>query len=498
MADNARKHVLAIDQGTTSSRCIIFDEAAKPIAMHQLEFELVYPQPGWVEIDPEDIWSTQFDSMAVALERSGLSAADIACAGITNQRETTIVWDKETGEPVYNAIVWQCRRTTDYIEALDEDTCKMIHSKTGLIPDPYFSATKIAWILDNVEGARERAERGELLFGTVDSWLIWRLTCGKVHATDRTNASRTMLYNIRTLEWDSELLELFNVPACMLPEVHPSACDYGAIDASLFGGEIEIMAAVGDQQSALFGQCCFDAGQAKVTYGTGCFMLMNTGTFAVMSRNGLLTTLAATVGDEVQYALEGSVFVAGALVGWLCDNLGILDTPAESSSIAYEIGTTDGVYIVPAFTGLGTPYWDPNARGAIYGLTRGTTSKHLIRAALESLAFQGYDILRTMREEAGTMLKGIRVDGGVSKNDFLLQFQADILEVAVLRPSITELTALGAAFLSGLQAGVWSGRDELESLVDIDRVFEPEIDPDKLQRRLAGWKDAVERTMSHQ
>ena len=489
-------YVMAIDSGTTSSRCILFDHGGKSVQVAQKGFRQIYPQAGWVEQDPMEILASQAGVMAEVQVAAGISSGDIVCAGITNQRETTVVWDRKTGEPVYNAIVWQCRRTAGDVERIvAEGHGLMIKEKTGLIPDAYFSATKIAWILDNVEGARERAEAGELLFGTIDTWLVWNLTGGAVHATDHTNASRTMLFNIHTLEWDDELLELFRIPRSMLPEVRPSSASYGYVTIDGVNTGIEICGVAGDQQSALFGQCCFGAGQAKNTYGTGCFLLMNTGTEAQRSESGLLTTMAASHDGTPRYALEGSVFIAGALMEWVCKDLGLLDDVTKSSDLAMSIESTEDVYIVPAFTGLGTPYWDPHARGAIYGLTRGTTKAHIMRAALEALAFQVYDILKTMEADAGVSLDGLKVDGKASLNDFMLQFQSDILGTDIVRPGDTETTALGAAYLAGLYKGFWVGLEELEANMTVDRVFTPGPEAaGKNEARIAGWKDAVERT----
>lgn len=490
-------YVMAIDSGTTSSRCILFDRRGRAVQMAQKPFPQIYPHPGWVEQDPMDILTSQVGVIAEAVVGAGVSPDDIFCAGITNQRETTIVWDRNTGEPVYNAIVWQCSRTADYVERLEQEGyTKLIQEKTGLIPDPYFSATKIQWILDNVEGARERADAGDLLFGTVDTWLIWNLTSREVHATDYTNASRTMLFNIHTLEWDEELLKIFGIPKSMLPEVRPSSGSFGHISIESLRGDIEITGVAGDQQSALFGQCCFEPGQAKCTYGTGCFLLMNTGNVAQTSENGLLTTIAASADGKVQYALEGSVFIAGALITWLVEDLQILDDPASSSDVAQSVDSTDGVYIVPAFAGLGTPYWDPYARGAIYGLTRGTKRAHIVRASLEALAFQVYDILQTMELDSGVKLEDLKVDGKASQNDFMMQFQSDILDAAITRPDNTETTAAGAAYLAGLARGVWESTDEISRNYSVEKVFHPVTGSEKNASRIAGWKDAVSRTMS--
>ncbi len=490
-------YVMAIDSGTTSSRCILFDKQGKVVEMAQKPFAQIYPHPGWVEQDPVEILTSQVGVMAEAVVGAGASPDQVLCAGITNQRETTIVWDKHTGEPVYNAIVWQCRRTADIVDRLVADGwSEAIHRKTGLIPDPYFSATKVQWILDNVDGARERAESGDLLFGTVDTWLIWNLTGRRVHATDYTNASRTMLFNIHTLEWDAELLELFDIPRSMLPEVRPSSGEFGRITIESLPWDVPITGGAGDQQAALFGQCCLEPGQAKSTYGTGCFLLMNTGSEARVSENGLLTTIAATAGGDVQYALEGSVFIAGALVSWLVEDLGILEDAQSSSDVAQSVESSDGVYVVPAFAGLGTPYWDPHAKGAIYGLTRGTSRAHIVRASLEALAFQVYDILQTMSLDSGVKLKDLKVDGKACLNDFMMQFQSDILDTRIVRPSNTETTAAGAAYLAGLAHGVWGGLDEIRATYTVDREFDPIADEAKNAERIAGWKDAIRRTMT--
>lgn len=489
------KYIMALDQGTTSSRAILFDEHQNIVNMAQKEFTQHYPKAGWVEHDPLEIYASQYGVLIEVLARSGLDAGEIAGIGITNQRETTIVWDKATGRPVYNAIVWQCRRTSDFCTELEKQGhAEMIREKTGLRIDAYFSATKIRWILDHVEGAQERAERGELLFGTVDTWLIWKLTNGAAHVTDVTNASRTMLFNIHTLEWDGDICALLGIPMCMLPKVCDSSMVYGK--ASIGGAEIPIAGAAGDQQAALFGQRCWEPGDAKNTYGTGCFLLMNTGTEACASRHGLVTTIAAVAPEagEVHYALEGSVFMAGALMQWLRDELGILQNVADSSAIAASVPDTEGVYVVPAFTGLGAPWWDADARGAIYGLTRGAGRAHIVRASLEALAFQTCDLLRAMEEDAGVTLRQLNVDGGASANEFLMQFQSDVLGLPVRRPADAEATALGAAYLAGLTTGFWKGLGELRDLARGEEVFAPAGADEWRERLLAGWHEAVERT----
>lgn len=487
-----KKYIMALDQGTTSSRCILFDKKGTMCSVAQREFTQIYPQAGWVEHDPMEIWSSQLSVAVEALGKIGATVEEVAAIGITNQRETTIVWDRETGKPVCNAIVWQCRRTAERIEELiASGQEQMIREKTGLIPDAYFSGSKIEWILEHVEGARERAERGELLFGTVDTWLIYNLTKGKVFVTDYTNASRTMLFNIHTLSWDEDILNLFHIPRCMLPEVKPSSCIYGYTDEKLIGGSIPIAGAAGDQQAALFGQCCFEEGDVKNTYGTGCFLLMNTGARAMQSANGLLTTIAASVGDEMQYALEGSVFVAGAAVQWLRDELSLIRTAAETEKISGEVEDTNGVYVVPAFTGMGAPYWNPYARGMIVGLTRGAGRAHLIRATLESLAYQTMEVLQAMEKDAGLPIQKLRVDGGASSNQFLMQFQADILGKAVIRPGCIETTALGAAYLAGIAVGFWSGKEEIRRNWEAERVFEPAMNAAVRKERIKGWNRAV-------
>ncbi len=492
-----RKYIMALDQGTTSSRCILFDKEGAICSMAQKEFTQIYPQPGWVEHNPREIWSSQMAVVTEAMANIGVSAQDIAGIGITNQRETTIVWDKKTGEPVYHAIVWQCRRTAEVIDALKAQGYeKMIREKTGLIPDAYFSASKIAWILDNVEGVRARAEAGELLFGTVDTWLIWNLTKGAVHVTDYTNASRTMLFNIHDLCWDKELLALFKIPAGMMPEVKPSSCVYGKTMAEIPGVGIPIAGAAGDQQSALFGQCCFEPGQVKNTYGTGCFLLMNTGEKAISSGHGLLTTIAASVGGKVEYALEGSVFVAGAAIQWLRDSMRMIRESGQSEKYAAGVADTNGVYIVPAFAGMGAPYWNPYARGTVVGITRGCEKEHFIRAALESVAYQTADVLQAMEEDAGMPLQELKVDGGASANQFLMQFQADIIGQTVHRPSCIETTALGAAYLAGLAVGYWKDREEICANWKLDRTFEASMEEEKRAKLLKGWKRAVRCALS--
>lgn len=486
------KYIMAMDQGTTSSRCILFDKAGNICSSAQKEFAQYYPKPGWVEHDPHEIWSSQ---MAVAIEamgKIGADAGDIAAIGITNQRETTIVWDKKTGNPVYPAIVWQCRRTSDMIEELKQDGfADKIREKTGLIPDAYFSATKIKWILDYVDGAREAVERGDLLFGTVDTWLIWKLTKGQVHVTDYTNASRTMLFDIYKRQWDEEILEYFNIPKSMLPEVKSSSCIYGYTNENLIGGSIPISGAAGDQQSALFGQCCFRAGDVKNTYGTGCFLLMHTGKQAVRSEHGLLTTIAVNPDGTPGYALEGSVFVAGAAIQWLRDEMQILNSAPESELYCLSVPDTNGVYVVPAFTGLGAPYWDQYARGAVLGLTRGAGKAHLIRATVESLAYQVTDVIHAMEKDSGMKLSSLRVDGGASANNFLMQFQSDLLDVQVVRPSCIETTALGAAYLAGLAAGFWKDAEEIRQNWKQEREFSPSVEPKKREDLLKGWQKAV-------
>ena len=494
------KYIVALDQGTTSSRSMLIDAQGNAVGSVQREFPQIYPQPGWVDHDPKDIVATQLGTFTELLTQYNVTPDEIAAIGITNQRETTIIWDRKTGEPIANAIVWQCRRTADVIKEIcgdDQEVFDEIISRTGLRPDPYFSASKAKWLLDNVEGARERAEAGELCFGTVDTWILWNLTNGRVHATDTTNASRTMLYNIHTCEWDPYLLDLFEIPASMMPEVMPSASNFGATANPNLPQGIPICGIAGDQQSALFGQCCFEPGQAKNTYGTGCFFLMNTGTDAPVSHNNLVTTIAASApGEPTKYALEGSVFVAGALIQWLRDELGIIKTAAETEEMAQSVPDTGGVYIVPAFTGLGAPYWDSDARGLICGLTRGTNRNHIARAALEALAYQMSDLAVAMEADAGAAMAELNVDGGAAANNFMMQFQADILGCKVRRPANTETTALGAAFLAGLACGFWKSTDDLKALRGNDTIFNPEMSKEEADALLAGWKRAVERTRS--
>lgn len=486
------QYIMSLDQGTTSSRCILFDKKSNILSMAQREFTQIYPRPGYVEHNPMEIWSSQLGVAIEAMAMVNAKPEQIAGIGITNQRETTIVWDKKTGEPVYNAIVWQCRRTADRIDKLKKDGMEdVVIEKTGLVPDAYFSATKIAWILDNVEGAREKAEKGELLFGTVDTWLIWNLTKGKVHVTDYTNASRTMLYDIHALKWDEELLEYFNIPDCMLPTVRPSSYIYGYTDPLVLGGQIPIAGAAGDQQSALFGQCCFEEGDVKNTYGTGCFLLMNTGEKPIRSRNGLVTTIAATPEGEINYALEGSVFVAGASIQWLRDGMRMFKEAKQSEEYAVDVTDTTGVYVVPAFAGLGAPYWNQYARGSVFGITRGCQKEHFIRATLESIAYQTYDVIKAMEEDAGVKLTNLKVDGGASANNFLMQFQSDILDATVDRPSCIETTALGAAYLAGLATGYFKDKEEIKINWQLGRAFKPAIEKEKRKELLKGWKKAV-------
>lgn len=487
-----KKYVMALDQGTTSSRCILFDRKGRICSIAQKEFAQYYPQPGWVEHNPLEIWSSQLSVAVEAMGQIGADIEEIAAIGITNQRETTICFSKKTGKPVYPAIVWQCRRTADMIDRMKEDGFdQVIRKRTGLVPDAYFSGTKIKWILDNVEGAREMADRGELLFGTVDTWLIWNLTKGKVFVTDYTNASRTMLFDIYKKEWDEEILSYLGIPKSMLPEVKPSSCVYGLSDETVIGGEIPIAGAAGDQQAALFGQCCFDAGEAKNTYGTGCFLLMNTGETPISSSNGLLTTIAASREGETRYALEGSVFVAGAAIQWLRDELRMIKTAAQSEEYAKAVEDTAGVYVVPAFTGLGAPYWNPYARGIVTGLTRGASKEHFIRATLESLAYQTEEVIEAMEKDAGMPLASLRVDGGASANNFLMQFQADILAKNVLRPECIETTALGAAYLAGLAVGFWRDETDIRENWALANTFVPGMEEETRKERLKGWKRAV-------
>ena len=489
------KYVMALDAGTTSSRCILFNKEGKMISVAQKEFTQHFPQPGWVEHDANEIWSTQLGVAVEAMVKAGASAKDIAAIGITNQRETTIVWDKKTGEPVCNAIVWQCRRTSEYCDTLKEKgLVETFRQKTGLVIDAYFSGTKLKWILDNVPGVRERAENEELLFGTVETWLIWKLTKGRVHVTDYSNASRTMLFNINTLEWDEEILAELNIPKCMLPVAKPSSCVYGETDPQFFGGPIAIGGAAGDQQAALFGQTCFNPGEAKNTYGTGCFMLMNTGEKPVFSNNGLVTTIAWGLDGKVEYALEGSIFVAGAAIQWLRDELRIIERASDSEELAQRVPDTNGCYVVPAFTGLGAPHWDQYARGAIVGLTRGVNRYHIIRATLDSLCYQTNDVLRAMEADSGIRLAALKVDGGASANNDLMQTQSDIIGAPVNRPGCVETTAMGAAYLAGLAVGYWKDKEEVRKNWAIDKTFLPAIDDAKRGEMVAGWGKAVKRS----
>lgn len=490
------KYILAFDQGTTSSRCILFNESGLIVSKAQKAFRQIYPKAGWVEHDPMEIWMTELTAAREAIASAGVTAHEISAIGITNQRETTIVWDKNTGKPVYNAIVWQCRRTAPICDELKTMGLeRMVREKTGLIIDPYFSGTKIRWILDNVNGAREEAEKGNLLFGNVDSWLIWNLTNGKVHVTDYTNASRTMLFNIHTLCWDDELLKALDIPLSMMPEVKPSSYLYGYTYKELLGESIPIAGAAGDQQAALFGQNCFKEGSAKNTYGTGCFLLMNTGEKCVGSKNGLLTTIAWGIQGKVEYALEGSIFIGGAAIQWLRDEMKLIDNASETEKYASSVADTDGVYMVPAFVGLGAPYWDPYARGTIVGITRGTKKEHIIRAVLESVAFETYDVLKAMEEDCEDSLKNLKVDGGASANKFLMQFQSDILNVNVMRPEVIETTALGAAYLAGLAVSYWSDKDKISENWVISSTFEPSISETKRKEMLRLWHEAVKRSL---
>jgi glycerol kinase len=483
---------MSLDQGTTSSRCILFDKKGTVCAVAQKEFTQLYPKVGWVEHNPREIWSSQISVAAEAMAMLGIKSDNIASIGITNQRETTIVWNRHTGEPIYNAIVWQCHRTADMIKELKTDGFdQVILKKTGLIPDAYFSGTKIKWILDHVEGARKAANQGDLLFGTVDTWLIWNLTKGRVHATDYTNASRTMLFDIHNLCWDEEILTRFNIPKSMLPKVQASSSVFGHTEEGLLGGEITISGVAGDQQAALFGQCCFEEGEVKNTYGTGCFLLMNIGTSAIASQNGLLTTIAAGVEGKVEYALEGSVFVAGAAIQWLRDEQRMIKNASLTEEYAKSVPDTAGVYVVPAFTGLGAPYWNPYARGTIVGITRGFNKEHMVRATLESLAYQTYDVLKAMEQDAGISLKSLKVDGGASANNFLMQFQADVLDTLVYRPQCIETTALGAAYLAGLAIGYWKDKEEIKENWKLGATFQPSMTEEKRAELLKGWKKAV-------
>jgi glycerol kinase len=496
-----KKYVIALDQGTTSSRAIVFDKDGNEVGVSQKEFTQIYPKAGWVEHDPMEIWASQSSVVTEVIAKTGITNDEIAALGITNQRETTIVWDKNTGKPVYNAIVWQCRRTANICDELKSRGLEeYVRHNTGLVIDAYFSGTKVKWILDNVEGARERAEKGELLFGTVDTWLIWKLTNGKVHVTDYTNASRTMLFNIRDLKWDDKMLEELNIPKSMLPEVKNSSEVYGQANLGGVGGtggvRVPIAGAAGDQQSALFGQACFEKGEAKNTYGTGCFLLMNTGENAVESKNGLLTTIAIGIDNKVEYALEGSVFVGGASVQWLRDELRLINDAADTEYFAKKVKDSNGVYVVPAFVGLGSPYWDMYARGTIVGLTRGANRNHIIRATLESVAYQSRDLIDAMEDDSNIKLAALKVDGGAVKNNFLMQFQSDILGTDVLRPVVTETTALGAAYLAGLAVGFWESKEEIRNRWQVETKFDPAIGEERKEKLYKGWKKAVERSMA--
>lgn len=492
-----KQYILALDQGTSSSRAIVFDETGATCAVAQKEFRQIFPRSGWVEHDPHEIWSSQASVIAEAITTLDINGLNIAGIGITNQRETTIVWDSDTEEPIYNAIVWQDRRTSDYCDKLkSEGVTEMIRRKTGLIIDAYFSATKIKWILDNVPGARERANKGKLLFGTVDTWLIWRLTRGEVHVTDVSNASRTMLFNINTLQWDDELLKMFDIPRSMMPEVRSSSEIYGHTKTTIFAHKVPIAGIAGDQQAALFGQMCIDPGMVKNTYGTGCFLLMNSGDKPIISQNNLITTVAWKIGDKVNYALEGSIFVGGSVVQWLRDGLGVIKSSSEVEELASRVSDTNGVYFVPALTGLGAPWWDQYARGTIVGISRGTNTAHIARAALEGIAFQTMDITAAMSRDAGLPLRELKVDGGASRNNLLMQFQADILGTRVIRPRVVETTALGAAYLAGLAVGYWSSVEQIRKQWHVDRIFEPTWDEAAISKARDGWEDAVKRTLS--
>lgn len=493
----SKRYILALDQGTTSSRAILFDKKGNIISLSQKEFTQIYPHPGWIEHNPEEIWKTQIEAAKEAIQKVGLSPSDIASIGITNQRETTVLWDKNTGRPVYNAIVWQCRRTADLCDKIKAaGLSDYIRENTGLIVDAYFSATKIKWILDNVEGVRQRAEKGDILFGNIDSWLVWKLTGGKLHITDYTNASRTMLFNIKSLKWDENLLKELNIPSSILPEVRQSSEIYGNTDKELFGEEIPISGIAGDQQSALFGQLCFQEGMVKNTYGTGCFMLMNTGDKIVKSQSGLITTIAWGIDNKVEYAIEGSIFSAGAAVQWLRDELKIIHDAADSDYFASKVDDTNGVYLVPAFTGLGAPYWDMHARGIIVGLTRGVNRNHIIRATLESIAYQTKDVIDAMINDSEINLTTLRADGGAASNNFLMQFQSDILNANIEIPEVTETTALGVAYLAGLAVDFWKSKGEIVQNWGINRKFKPMMTPKMREKLYAGWKKAVERSKS--
>ncbi len=486
------KYIMALDAGTTSNRCILFNTAGQMCSVAQKEFTQYFPQPGWVEHDAQEIWSTQLEVAQRAMANIGAEAGDIAAIGITNQRETTIVWDKNTGEPVCPAIVWQCRRTSAYCDSLKEKgLTESFRRKTGLVIDAYFSGTKLHWILENIPGVRERAEKGELLFGTVETWLIWKLTGGRVHVTDYSNASRTMLFNIHTLTWDEEILQELNIPSIMLPQAKPSSCVYASTLAQFFGAPIPIAGAAGDQQAALFGQTCFEPGQAKNTYGTGCFMLMNTGEKPVFSKNGLVTTIAWGLDGKVEYALEGSIFVAGAAIQWLRDELRFIESAADSEYMARKVPDTNGCYVVPAFTGLGAPHWDQYARGTVVGITRGVNKYHIIRAALDSICYQAGDVLQAMKADSGIALASLKVDGGASANNYLMQTQADLIDAPVLRPQCVETTAIGAAYLAGLAVGYWNSKEEILKNWAVDRTFTPQLDQQERQRRIKGWNKAV-------
>lgn len=493
MGGSMKKYIMALDQGTTSSRCIMFNKKGESVSVSQREFQQIYPKPGWVEHDPMEIWSTQIGVAIEAAAKLGISFENVEAIGITNQRETTIVWNKKTGEPVYNAIVWQCRRTADIIDAIPPEMKKKIRKKTGLIPDAYFSASKIKWILDNVKGAREDAEKGDLLFGTVDTWIMWMLSGHRIHATDYTNASRTMLFDIQKLKWDQEILDYFGIPESMMPEVHPSGYHYGYTDIAIASGEIPICGVAGDQQAALFGLCGFRKGDVKNTYGTGCFLLMNTGEKVIRSKNGLLSTIAAnTEGEKVQYVLEGSIFIGGAVVQWLRDELEFVKKSPQTEKMAVLAADSQGAYLVPAFTGLGAPYWDQEARGTMVGLTRGFNKIHFVRVGLESIAYQTLDVIRAMEADAKYSLNSLKVDGGASNNNFLMQFQADLVNTKIERPKNVENTALGAAYLAGLTTGFWKDRDELVRQQKIGRVFEPEMPEEERNEKIRGWHRAVD------
>lgn len=483
---------MALDQGTTSSRTILFDKKGRIIAQANKEFEQIFPNPGWVEHNPEEIWMTQLLTMEEVMKESGATGEDIEAIGITNQRETTVVWDKDTGKPIYNAIVWQCRRTADIVDDLIAKGYKdEIRQKTGLVPDAYFSGTKIKWILDNVKGAKVKAQKGQLLFGTIDSWLMWKLSGGKIHATDYTNAGRTMIFNIKQLKWDEDLLKILDIPQNMLPEVKPSSGVFGYTKEDIFGKKIPISGVAGDQQAALFGQGCFNRGDVKNTYGTGCFLLMNTGNTPVESKNGLITTIAAST-DKAEYALEGSVFVAGASIQWLRDQMRMIDNASDSEDVASKVSDSGGVYVVPAFTGMGAPYWKQEARGTVVGITRGTKREHFVRATLESLAYQTYDVLKAMEQDFGDEITSIKVDGGACANNLLMQFQSDITGKTVARPKVIETTALGAAYLAGLATGYWSSKAEIVENMEIDRRFQRKMDENIVEKKIAGWKKAVD------